>query len=217
MSIFCPTPAFNCVISFLSYRPFLSCTHSQDELESPTEKHPGSPCTVDDDWSFHRSTELLLIGLLVWWTKIWKWDPGWKCDFANYLSPWLLAVSIGSDPEKSIRLIPSFLGIKVSLVSRGAADQNPDSEPSSAKRNTYWKGRYESSLSVRAFVQLPRSTLLSNELQMTFYSHNICWPLAAVTSLSSLHSVPPTVFISFFHSPPPGSRRILLWLIFFFS
>lgn len=26
--------------------------------------------TMDDDWSFHRSTELLLIGLLVWWTKI---------------------------------------------------------------------------------------------------------------------------------------------------
>lgn len=112
--------------------------------------------------------------------------------------------------KNPLGLIPSFLGIKVSLVSRGAADQNPDSEPSSAKRNTYRKSRYESSLSVRAFVQLPRSTLLSNELQMTFYSHNICWPLAAVTSLSSLHSVPPTVFISFFHSPPPGSRRILL-------
>lgn len=160
--------------------------------------------TVDDYWSVHRSTELPLIGLLVWWTKICKMGSRvkmWLCK----LSVSLITVSISSDPEKSVRLIPSFLGIKVHLVSRGAADQNPDSEPSSAKRNTYRKGRYESSSSVRAFVQLPRSTLLSNELQMTFYSHNICWPLAAVTSLSSLHSVPPTVFISFFYFPPPDS------------
>ena len=132
------------------------------------------------------STALLLIGLLVWWTKIWKRDPGWKCDFTNYLS---------------------------------AADQNQDSEPSSARRNTYRKGRYESSLCVRAFVQLSCSTLLSNELQMTFYSHNICWPLAAVTSLSSLHSVPPTVFQLFPFSPSrlelPASR-IFLWLIYSF-
>lgn len=33
----------------------------------------------------------------------------------------------------------------------------------------------------------------SNELQLTFCSCNICWALTAVTSLSSLHSLPPTV------------------------
>lgn len=56
----------------------------------------------------------------------------------------------------------------------------------------------------------PQLNALPDELQLTFSSCNICWALAAVTSLSSLRSFPPTVWsaVSVFSPPPPPASGL---------